>query len=72
MRHSESGEARSFAIRPRVGTDSLYALRSAALLGLGACIGSTWVLADDIASGRLVQVAPAWHASPLPAWLLYP
>ena len=72
LRHSESGEARSFAIRPRVGTDSLYALRSAALLGLGACIGSTWVLADDIAAGRLVQVAPAWHASPLPAWLLYP
>ena len=72
LTHSESGEVRSFAIRPRMGTDSLYALRSAALLGLGACVGSTWALADDIATGRLVQIAPAWHASPLPAWLLYP
>ena len=34
-----------FSIRPRMSTDSLYALRSAALAGLGACVSSAWVIA---------------------------
>jgi len=72
LTHAHSGELSRIAIRPRMSTDSLYALRSAALLGLGACIASTWVVADDIAQGRLVQLTPQWCASPLPAWLLYP
>ena len=72
LTHADSGEARSFAIRPRISTDSLYALRSAALLGLGAGIVSAWVVADELATGRLVQLVPQWRASPLPAWLLYP
>ncbi|RYY99912.1 MAG: LysR family transcriptional regulator [Comamonadaceae bacterium] len=72
LTHAASGETARVAIRPRMSTDSLYALRSAALLGLGACIASTWVVAEDIAQGRLVQLAPQWRASPLPAWLLYP
>ncbi len=72
LTHADSGEARRIAIRPRLSTDSLYALRSAALLGLGAAIVSAWVVAEDLDAGRLVQLAPAWCASPLPAWLLYP
>ncbi|MEP6720172.1 MAG: LysR family transcriptional regulator [Variovorax sp.] len=72
LSRAESGETARIAIRPRMSTDSLYALRSAALLGLGACIASTWAVADDIAAGRLVQLAPQWCADPLPAWLLYP
>jgi DNA-binding transcriptional LysR family regulator len=67
-----SGERISVAIRPRLGTDSLYALRSAALLGLGACVASGWLLADDLAQGRLLQLAPGWQADPLPVFLVYP
>lgn len=72
LTHTATGEAARFAIRPRLSTDSLYALRSAALRGLGAAIASSWVLADDLASGRLVRLAPAWQAAPLPVHLLYP
>ncbi len=72
LTHAMSGEARRFAIRPRMSTDSLYALRSAALEGLGVGIVSAWVVADELAQGRLVALAPDWRASPLPAWLLYP
>ena len=64
-------EAR-FAIAPRMSTDSLYALRTAALLGVGAGIVSAWVVADDLAQGRLVHLAPEWRAAPLPVWLVYP
>ena len=70
--HAGSGETRRIRLRPRVSTDSLYALRSAALLGLGACVGSAWLLADDIAEGRLRHLAPSWRADPLPVYLVYP
>lgn len=66
------GAAHRFAIRPRMSTDSLYALRNAALSGLGAGLVSAWLVADDIAQGRLLHLAPDWRASPLPVYLVYP
>lgn len=72
LRHDESGQTQRFAIRPRIVTDSLYAMRSGALLGLGVCVGSAWALNDDLAEGRLLNPLPAWKASPLPVYLTYP
>jgi DNA-binding transcriptional LysR family regulator len=66
------GEQCNFAIRPRMSTDNLYALRTAALLGLGVCIASAWAVQDDVAQGRLIRLTPKWHAAPLPVYLLYP
>lgn len=66
------GEEHRFTIKPRMSTDSLYAIRNAALFGLGAGIVSAWLVADDIAQGRLVHLAPDWHAAPLPVYLVYP
>lgn len=71
LTHVETGEVSRFEIQPRLSTDGLYALRRAALLGLGAGIASAWALRDDLASGRLVQLAPAWRAAPLPVYLIY-
>jgi DNA-binding transcriptional LysR family regulator len=72
LTNRRTGETARIAIRPRVSTDSLYALRSAALLGLGACVGSAWLLADDIQQGRLLHLIPQWCAAPLPVYLTYP
>jgi DNA-binding transcriptional LysR family regulator len=68
----KSGEMRRLTIDPCMSTDSLYALRSAALMGLGVAIGSAWVMAEDLAAGRLVQLVPDWQAAPLPVSLVYP
>jgi DNA-binding transcriptional LysR family regulator len=68
---ADGREAR-LPIAPRMSTDSLYALRTAAVAGVGAAIASAWLVADDLAQGRLVHVAPQWHASPLPVYLVYP
>ena len=64
LSHAVTGETRRIAIQPRVSTDSLYALRSAALLGLGACVASAWLLADDLvdSGATLVEVLPALRA----------
>jgi len=72
LTHAGSGERCLLGIQPRISTDSLYALRSAALLGLGVCVASAWLLSEDLAQRRLVQLAPQWQASALPIHLVYP
>ncbi|MCC5612948.1 hypothetical protein LC612_41240 [Nostoc sp. CHAB 5834] len=66
------GEAHTFGITPRLATDSLYALRSAALAELGACISSAWIVDDDVRQGKLRHPVPNWHAALLPVYLVYP
>lgn len=66
------GKSESFAIRPRFITDSLFALRNAALSGTGVAIASEWIVREDIASGRLLQLAPRWRAASLPVYLAWP
>lgn len=72
LTHVETHESVRLSIRPRMSTDSLYALRSAAAMGLGVAVGSAWLLVDDIAAGRLVQLMPQWQADPLPVHIVYP
>jgi DNA-binding transcriptional LysR family regulator len=72
LTESISGERCQLALQPRMSTDSLYALRSAAVLGLGVCAASAWLLADDLAHGHLMQLVPGWRADPLPVYLTYP
>lgn len=72
LTHEETGESRRITICPRMSTDNLYALRNAALLGIGACASSAWLLADDLAAQRLVHLAPKWRAAALPVYLIYP
>ena len=66
------GEQRSLALQPRMSTDSLFAMRNAALLGLGVGVVSAWAVADDVAQGTLIHLLPEWHAAPLPIYVLYP
>ena len=68
----DDGREARFAIVPRMSTDSLYALRTAAVIGVGVAIASSWLVNDDLAQGRLVHLAPAWRAAPLPVYLVYP
>jgi len=72
LRNVVTGKVQSIGIAPRMSTDSLYALRNAALQGLGVAIGSAWLLAEDLAAGRLIHLAPQWQADPLPVTLVYP
>lgn len=72
LRNMVTGTVQRIAISPRMSTDSLYALRSAALQGLGVAIGSAWLLSADLAAGQLVHLVPQWQAAPLPVNLVYP
>jgi len=72
LRHDTNDSTEQLIIKPRMATDSLNALRAAAISGLGAAMLSAWIVAEDLASGDLVHVLPHWHAVPLPVYLVYP
>jgi DNA-binding transcriptional LysR family regulator len=52
------------------------ALRDAALAGLGAAMLPDWLVASDIAQGRLIHVLKQWDVTATSfdtaAWLVYP
>jgi DNA-binding transcriptional LysR family regulator len=70
--HNTHGAEQTLAIAPRISTDSLYALRSAMLRGVGIAVCSAWVVEDDLASGKALQLLPDWRAAALPVYLTYP
>ena len=70
--HHQGKPSQTVAMVPRFYTDSLYALRSAAVNGLGVGVGSQWLLERDIQQGRLINILPSWNAAPLPVYLIYP
>ncbi|NOV24790.1 LysR family transcriptional regulator [Cupriavidus necator] len=72
LQNLQTQARQGLAFAPRMSTDSLYALHAAARLGLGVAVGSSWIFADDIASGRLLHLLPQWQAEPLPIYLVYP
>lgn len=72
LQHTLSGKSYQFDIAPRISTDSLYAVRKAAVNGLGAAIVSSWLVKEDLAQGKLQHLLPEWQAAPLPIYLLYP
>jgi DNA-binding transcriptional LysR family regulator len=68
---SARGRAR-IKIQPRFVTDNMFALRNAALAGMGLAVLSTWAVREDLEAGRLVRVLPQWQAESLPIYLAYP
>jgi DNA-binding transcriptional LysR family regulator len=59
-------------IQSRLSTDSLFVLKNAALQGVGVALISSWLAADALADGTLVNILPEWQAAPLPVYLVYP
>ena len=72
LNHVIRGEELRFTLTPRLSTDSLYAVRNAAISGVGVGMVSSWVVKEDLEQGTLQHVLPDWQAAPLPVYLLYP
>lgn len=70
--HKKSGQQHQITINPRLFSDSLYAVKNAALSGLGAAIVSRWVVEEEIRTGQLVHLLPEWQSQSLPVYLIYP
>lgn len=72
QRVDEPGRQSLIEIAPRLSTDNLYALLSAARDGLGLGVVSAWLVDDDLRLGRLLHLLPEWEAAPQPVSIVYP
>ena len=70
--HDAQGRAHTLSISPRLLSDNLFVVQQAACAGLGAAVVSAWLVAGDLAQGRLVQLLPDWQAPALPVHVVFP
>lgn len=56
----------------RFAADNLVAVREAAIAGLGVARLPVATCHEDVASGRLCELAPGWAPAPMAIYVLYP
>jgi DNA-binding transcriptional LysR family regulator len=66
------GSTCAVTVQGRFTANQGNALRIAALSGIGIVLQPEPVLADDLATGRLLPVLPGWSLTPSPMYLIYP
>ena len=64
---------RSISIKPklRMETNNIFALKEAALAGLGACVLPRWFIEAELNKGRLTDPLSQWRAPTLPIQVAY-
>ena len=76
FRPASGGPIRRIPVSGPLALSSALALRRAALEGLGPALLADWLIAGDLAAGRLVDLLPGWEAAPArfdsALWLLRP
>lgn len=59
-------------VHPRVRTRSAVTAVACASAGLGIAIASTWMCADELASGALVEILADYRLDPATAFVVFP
>jgi len=64
---------RKATIQPevRMQTNNIYALKEAALMGLGMAVMPSWFVEEEVSSGELVDLLPKWRAPSLDIHVAY-
>ena len=63
-----SGGANRFSLQADAvqRTNNIFALKKAVLSGIGYGVLPPWLIADELGSGALIELAQGWHAPDLP------
>jgi DNA-binding transcriptional LysR family regulator len=76
FQRAEGGARTVVNLRPRILITNGLALRECALAGLGAALLPDWLIGDDLAAGRLVDLFPGYRVgvvdAPTGLWIVYP
>jgi DNA-binding transcriptional LysR family regulator len=65
------GKDQSIQVRGALRVSAPLAVREAALAGLGIAFVPEWLVAGDLAEGRLRRILTSYTSSPITAWALY-
>lgn len=66
-----NGTVRSIEVPSQLRTNAPLAIRDLAVNGMGVAFLPDWLVAGDLASGRLRRVLPDWSSVPITAWAIY-
>ena len=69
---TRDGIATEVTLQTRLRISALEGLRAALLAGLGVAVASEWIIDDELASGRLVEIMPDWRMPHLDLWAVLP
>ncbi|MEM5431043.1 LysR substrate-binding domain-containing protein [Cupriavidus oxalaticus] len=58
------------ADRPQATLNSVGMIRRLAKLDMGIILMPEEIVADDLASGKLRRIMPAWHGAPMPVYAI--
>ena len=67
-----AGERESLRLEPRITSNNQLSLQQLCAAGLGLALGVRADLDDDLRSGRVVPVLPAWRPAAIPVWATTP
>lgn len=62
---TKGGRSAKLKLAPVLLLDTVTALREAAIEGAGFTMLPEWMAGRDVAAGRLVELLPEWHLSPI-------
>ena len=70
-RRDSTDEPRTIEVRGQLRTNAPSALRDLALDGAGIAYLPDWLVSEELESGRLRRVLPAWSSAAITAWAVY-
>lgn len=70
LKHKDGNEMK-FAGKTAMISNNIFAVKEAALMGLGCAVLPRWFISDELASGRLVDILPDWRAPTLTVNVAY-
>lgn len=62
----------SITVVPKLISNNHWALRSAAIAGLGVAFSPTFIMATELRNKRLVQILPEWGSAEIPIHTVFP
>ena len=66
------GEVARVRVSGTLQSNSSEGIRAATLLGLGLCHAPDWLMREELASGTLTALLPAWRSRATPIHAVYP
>ena len=67
-----NGRVERQAVSPRIRARSATGVLACAVAGLGIAIGSSWMCADALASGEVIEILADYDLDPVTAYVVFP
>lgn len=66
------GATEGLKVSPRLRVNNGDTCRSVAMQGLGIIVQPNFIISDDLAAGRLIEILPEWHTEERGIYAVYP